>query len=85
MTRTMPMAVPSLITGVRLRRVAHTVVMALDAADYSPPGSDALGRAAIALAIWEQLTGVDDDERAITYARELAATGGRRDPRRGGQ
>jgi hypothetical protein len=61
-----------LIPGGRLRRIAATVVMALDAADTSPPGSDAMGRAAIALAIWEQLTGIDDDELAIAHARAVA-------------
>ena len=75
MPMTIPMAVPSLISGARLRRVARTVVMALDMADEgSPPGSDALGRAAIALAMWEQLTGLEDDEEAMAYARELAPT-----------
>lgn len=69
---TIPMAVPSLISGARLRRIAGTVVMAVDAADYSPPGSDALGRAAIAVAMWEQLTGLEDETEAIDYARELA-------------
>jgi len=59
----------------RLTRVANTVVMALDAADYSPPGSDALGRATIALAMWEQLTGLDDDDEAIAAAREYASSG----------
>jgi hypothetical protein len=62
----------SLISGETLGRLAATVVMALDAADYSPPGSDALGRAAIAIAMWEQLTGIPDEATAITRARELA-------------
>ena len=73
MSPTISMATASrIIPGGRLRRVAATVVMALDAADYSPPGSDALGRAAIALAMWEQLTGLENDEVAIAHAREVA-------------
>lgn len=65
----------------RMGRVARTVVMALDSADYSPPGSDALGRAAIALTMWEQLTGIENDEEAIALAREVAANGAGREPR----
>lgn len=52
----------------RLHRVAKMVVLA---ADHTPqmPGT------AVGLAMWEVLTGVDDDAQALAYARRVAAPG----------
>ena len=49
----------------RLHRVAKMVVLAVDSTP-AMPGT------AVALAMWEVLTGIDDDAAAIRYARRVA-------------
>jgi hypothetical protein len=60
----------------RLDRVARIVVGTYDhAVTFDPPNFDATGRATVAVAIWEALTGMDDAHEAIDYARHVVAHG----------
>lgn len=66
----------SAILDARLDRVARIVVGTYDhASHFDPPDFDATGRATVALAIWEALTGIEDGHEAIDYARHVVRHG----------
>lgn len=68
--------IDSTVVGARIVRIARMVVGTYDhAATFDPPDYDATGRATVALAIWEVLTGIEDGHEAITYARRVVAKG----------